>query len=870
MQRSIFGYILKCSLRQQIIILGLTLAAMPFFYGSLELPKRIINRAIDPPAGMFPLTLNLPGPIIFEVGQIEFLVILCVMFLILVLTNGAFKYAINVYKGLLGERMLRRLRFQLYQQILRFPLARFRDVSHGETVSIITSEVEPLGGFIGDAFAQPLYQGGLLLTAFSFIFSQDAIMGIAVIALYPVQMVVIPRLQFQVNQLTKQRIREVRKLSNHITDSMSRVRDIRTNDTMRYELAGFSDALGRIFYIRYNIYLKKFFIKFLNNFLAQLTPFFFFMVGGWLVIKGELSLGALVAVLAAYKDLSPPWKELLGYYEDLQDARVRFDQIVAKFSTSDLETTEDEKAEGARSAWPEGELLSTAVTYSEDGMPPLRGIDLSISPEEHVAILGDANSGKDTLAQLLARLIRPTTGNFLIGGQNLNDLPQTVIGRSVGYIDSSPGIVSGTVFDNLVYGLKHNPYLILSSSDNKAGLQRKWQTEALAAGNSTEDANADWVDLDAANADTSVELISRALDALDVAGLKPALAEFGLRTRIDPDQESGLVANVLGIRKRLAGRLKSEPLCQFVELFDRALYNSCLTVAENIIFGLPVNETLDLASLTDDRYLRSVLKSTKLDADLRTLGLAVARQTSALSSKGVSSHVIAKTLPVNEDDILRLKVIAGLTEDGDTSDLRRSDRRLLVEIALQLNADRHVNVTVDDTVRLKIITARQDFQKKIPESYRRSVEFFDQNLYHPALTIRENMIFGEIREGQHGAVDEVNNVILEEIGASACRSLLEQAGLGFQVGIKGAYLTAAERIELAIARSILKRPRLLILNGATSELDTATENDVIGKVREILVGRCLVVVLDSPEPAGQFDRVIKLKAGRVQSENSIS
>ncbi len=864
MQRSIFGYILKFSLRQQIIILGLTLAAMPFFYGSLELPKRIINRAIAPPEGTFPLTLNLPGQVFFDVDQIEFLIILCVTFLFLVLVNGAFKYAINVYKGLLGERMLRRLRFQLYEQILRFPLARFRDVSHGETVSIITSEVEPLGGFIGDSFAQPLYQGGLLLTAFGFIFSQDAIMGIAVIALYPVQMVVIPRLQFQVNQLTKQRIREVRKLSNRITESMSIVRDIRTNETTRFELAGFSYALGRIFDIRYNIYRKKFFIKFLNNFLAQLTPFFFFMVGGWLVIKGELSLGALVAVLAAYKDLSPPWKELLGYYEDLQDARVRFEQIVAKFSISDLETVEDEKIEGARSEWPEGEFLSVGLTYNDEGMAPLRGVDLAIAPKEHVAILGDANSGKDTLAELLARLIRPTSGKLLIGGQNLIDLPQTVIGRSVGYVDSSPGIVSGTIFDNLVYGLKHNPHLTLSSPGDRAGRQGKWRTEAQAAGNSTEDANADWIDLDAANADSPIELISRALDALDAAGLKPAQAEFGLRTKIDPDQETELAANVLRIRERLASRLETEPLCGFVELFDRALYNSCLTVAENIIFGLPVNDTLDLARLADNKYLRSVLKSTKLDVDLRTLGLAIARQVSTLSSKGVSPHVITETLPVNRESILRLKIIAGLAEDGDTSDLRRSDRRLLVEIALRLNAERHVDVTIDDIVRLKIITARQEFRKKIPEPFRRSIEFFDQDLYHPALTVRENMIFGEIREGQHGSVDEVNKVILEEIDASACRSLLEQAGLSFQVGIRGAYLTAAERIELAIARSILKRPRVLILNGATSELDTATEDDVIGKVREFFAGRCLVVMLDSAEPARHFDRVIKLKAGRVQ------
>ena len=62
-------------------------------------------------------------------------------------------------------RMLRRLRYMLYARILRFPLPQFRKVSQGELIPMITAEVEPLGGFIGDAFALPALQGGLLLTS---------------------------------------------------------------------------------------------------------------------------------------------------------------------------------------------------------------------------------------------------------------------------------------------------------------------------------------------------------------------------------------------------------------------------------------------------------------------------------------------------------------------------------------------------------------------------------------------------------------------------------------------------------------------------------------------------------------------------------
>ena len=46
--------------------------------------------------------------------------------------------------------MLRRLRYELYARVIRFPLPRFRKVSQGEIIPMITAEVEPLGGFIGD------------------------------------------------------------------------------------------------------------------------------------------------------------------------------------------------------------------------------------------------------------------------------------------------------------------------------------------------------------------------------------------------------------------------------------------------------------------------------------------------------------------------------------------------------------------------------------------------------------------------------------------------------------------------------------------------------------------------------------------------
>ena len=299
--RSIYRFILRWSWRRQVMVLGLTALSLPVYYASLQLPKLIVNALSGK---------EVPTELLgHKIDQLGYLWVLCGIFLVLVLLNGGFNYSINVLKGRLGERMLRRLRFELYHRILRFPLPELKRVSAGELIPMITAEVEPMGGFIGDALALPAQQGGTLLTALLFLVVQAPVLGLAALAVLPVQAIVIPRLQRRVNKLGKERVRTIRALSDRIAETVAGVAEIHADNGVRRQLAEFADRLGRIYDIRFEIYRRKFFAKFLNNFLNQLPPLFFFSVGGWLVIRHHLSFASLVAVVAAYKDLAAPWKD---------------------------------------------------------------------------------------------------------------------------------------------------------------------------------------------------------------------------------------------------------------------------------------------------------------------------------------------------------------------------------------------------------------------------------------------------------------------------------------------------------------------------------------------------------------------------------
>src|SRR5262249_20163912 len=108
-------------------------------------------------------------------------------------------------------------------------------------------EVEPLGGFIGDAFVQPMFLGGQALTAIIFIMLQNWLLSIIVIVLLGAQMVIIPRLRKPVLVLGRQRQISARQLAGRIAETADGVNEIHVHGAANYERADISERLGKIF-----------------------------------------------------------------------------------------------------------------------------------------------------------------------------------------------------------------------------------------------------------------------------------------------------------------------------------------------------------------------------------------------------------------------------------------------------------------------------------------------------------------------------------------------------------------------------------------------------------------------------------------------
>jgi ATP-binding cassette subfamily B protein len=176
------------------------------------------------------------------------------------------------------------------------------------------------------------------------------------------------------------------------------------------------------------------------------------LLGGVLAVgNGTLSLGGLVAFVSYLLTLVWPLEALgwiLAMAEEAETAAGRLWEVI------DTEPVIDDRPGAIELGRARGELRfeGVAFQYPDSDRTPLRGLDLTVSPGETVALVGATGSGKTTLATLLTRLYDPTAGRITLDGHDLRDISVRSLRAQIGFAFEEPSLFSASVRENLLMG----------------------------------------------------------------------------------------------------------------------------------------------------------------------------------------------------------------------------------------------------------------------------------------------------------------------------------------------------------------------------------------------------------------------------------
>ncbi|WP_426035608.1 ABC transporter transmembrane domain-containing protein [Cypionkella sp. TWP1-2-1b2] len=885
---NISRYIWTHTKRQQLWVLMIVALSMIPYFLSLNLPKQIVNGPIqgdgfaDPTAmqTFMQIAFNLPliGHVTLfdgiQLDRLNTLFALSGVFLVLVVVNGLFKYYINTYKGRLGERLLRRIRFTLVDHILRFPPATFKRLKGAEISSMVKDEVEPLGGFTGDAFVAPALLGGQAVMALAFIFVQSVPLGLITAALVGVQAFIIPRMRRRLLVLGRERQLTARELAGRVSEIVDGINTIHSYDTSNFERADISSRLGHIYRIRFDIYQWKFLVKFINNFLASVTPFLFYSIGGYLALQGQLDIGQLVAVIGAYKDLPGPLKELIDWDQNRQDVQIKYNQVIGQFAIDgllepEIQAVSAERAEGKMS----GPLAAVNLGVTDDtGAVGLDRVNFSLLPGETVAIIGNAGSGADIMAEALARIVWPTQGQINAGSADLHSLPESISGRSITYAGTDAYFFFGTVRDNLLYGLKHAPITdrVIEGADLT---QRQWERrEAIWAGNPEFDIHSDWIDFEHQGAADQTALMPSVYAALDAVALTRDMFDLALRSHVNLAEHGDLAAKTVEMRRVLRDALTKADLNGLIEPFEPGAYNTEATVIENLLFGNARTPDLKAGAIISNPYFLSVLKQRGLADTLFTMGTEIARNAIELFSDLPPDHPFFQQLTFMKPDDIPAYAMLLKNIDKSTANITASDRAMMIRLSFDYIEPRHRFGLLTPELMAQIVEFRTAFHEGLPANLKEAIELYDPEQYMVSGTLLDNMLFGRISQKYRDGVERIYAVagdVLRELGIY---DTLLSIGLDFHIGAGGKRLTSVQRQKLALARALIRRSDYYLFNRPLSALDTRTQEQVLIAALKYLRkdGRepAVAWVISNAKFAQLFDRVAVFERGRLVEDGS--
>ncbi len=341
-----------------------------------------------------------------------------------------------------------RLGAEVIDHLLRLPLGYFDRRPVGELGTRI-AELEKIRNFLtGQALIT------ILDAAFSVIYIivmalYSWLLTIIALAVLPIQIAITllgaPLFRRQYRQAAEENART----QSHLVEVLTGVQTVKAQNVEMVSRWKWQDSYAKYISRTFEKTITGTFLNESSQVLQKLSQLLVLWVGATLVLKGDLTLGQLIAFRIISGYVTQPLLRLSSIWQNIQELRVSFERL------ADVVDTPEESTASDRANIPlppvEGDVVFENVCFSfKPGSPEvLSNVSLHVPKGTFVGIVGQSGSGKSTLMKLLPRLYSPTQGRILVDGYNIDKVELYSLRRQIGIVPQDPLLFSGTISENI-------------------------------------------------------------------------------------------------------------------------------------------------------------------------------------------------------------------------------------------------------------------------------------------------------------------------------------------------------------------------------------------------------------------------------------
>ncbi len=409
-------------------------AVLILFNSLLAFPQPLINRFLIDDV-ILGRQLNLLAGVVLLLAGIKVLTILI----------SALQ---QFYFARFEQEVLLDIQHDLLDRTLRFPKSFFDHEETGYLMSRLSSDVQGLRWFFSSTLVIIVSQAVRFVGGVGLLFYLEWRLALVALAAIPGLMIGSYYFSRKTRVLSHQGMEQRANVSRYMQESLSATSLIKAFSAEDHAVGRVMTELRAAFQISLEQITVNSLASLSINSLPDVARLVVLAAGAYWVVRGDWSLGSLLAFQAYLGYVYGPARFLATTNLQLQNALAALERVSALFDIVPEEMGTGQKVERL-----DGQIEFKNVSFSYNGHESvLEDVSCLIRPGEHVAIVGPSGVGKTTLVSLILRFYKPTAGEIWFDGRPASDYEVSSLRQRIGYVSQSTLLLSGTIGDNLRYG----------------------------------------------------------------------------------------------------------------------------------------------------------------------------------------------------------------------------------------------------------------------------------------------------------------------------------------------------------------------------------------------------------------------------------
>jgi subfamily B ATP-binding cassette protein MsbA len=365
--------------------------------------------------------------------------------------KGVGRYLQSYLMASVGERVIARIRRDLYTHIQGMPLAFFADLHSAELMSRVVNDVGRLARLSSSVLVMAIRQVGTIVALVAVMLLREWILALIALAVFPfvgLTVRAIGRKLYKINQRAQEKIAELTVI---LQESFAGTKIVKAFGREAHEQQRFDRINRRILDLSLKNVRADEITEPLMEIFGALGIMGALWYGGYRVIQGDMTPGTFFSFTAAVIMLYGPVRKLSRIANTVQQSTSSVERVFEILDTPPAIV--DRPGAKALDQFSKSiEFRSVSFRYSDAIEPVLRDIMLSIRKGEVVAFVGMSGAGKSTLMDLLPRFHDVTEGRILVDGSDIRDVTVESLRAQIGIVTQETFLFNDTIHYNVAYG----------------------------------------------------------------------------------------------------------------------------------------------------------------------------------------------------------------------------------------------------------------------------------------------------------------------------------------------------------------------------------------------------------------------------------